>query len=251
MVALQLALFSSLGTNTLADVNVFDQPMSQCGAGHATGCPYYAGDAGAHEVCVTKLPHGFSSDTGQGPWSDIYTGQPWCICIWAYSNYILQKKDLLLDCAAIPSKVLEEQYSLDKFAQCGQMSSTGGCGPEDIRRSIQSLCTQCEVQAGDASSKTALKQKCDAILQSAPPADMLWIDDGNDSEEYGKADGKLFSLLVTGSGLLIAGASVAMVVRILRKRRHGSIAGQHDELGQLNSAAEDNDDMFIREELAS
>merc|ERR1712217_386375 len=87
-----------------------------------------------------KLPSGFSSETGQGPWSDQFTGQPWCICIWAYSNYILQNKDLPLKCESIPSKVLEEQYSLDKFKQCGSMSSREGCGAEDIRRSIQSRC---------------------------------------------------------------------------------------------------------------
>merc|ERR1711937_549176 len=67
------------------------------------------GDAGAHEVCVTKLPHGFSSDTGQGAWSDQFTGKPWCICIWAYSNYILQNKDLPLKCESIPAKVLKDK----------------------------------------------------------------------------------------------------------------------------------------------
>merc|ERR1712146_454840 len=98
----------------------------------------------------------------------MFTGQPWCICIWAYSNYILQNKGLPLKCESIPSKVLEEQYSLDKFKQCGLMSSTTGCGPEDIRRSIQSLCQQCDEQADDQSAKSALKAKCDAILTSAP-----------------------------------------------------------------------------------
>merc|ERR1712050_543578 len=130
---------------------------------------YVSSDAGAHEVCVTKLPKGFSTVTGQGPWSDEFTGQPWCICIWAYSNYILQNKDLSLKCESIPSKVLEEQYSLDKFKQCGSMSTTEGCGAEDIRRSIQSLCQQCDGQAGgDVPAKAALKAKCDAILASAP-----------------------------------------------------------------------------------
>jgi len=150
------------------DVNVYGQPMTDCGPDHVGGCTYVAGDSGAHEVCATKLPHGFSSNTGQGPWSDQFEGQPWCICIWAYSNYILQNKDLPLKCASIPSKVLEEQYSLDKFKECGSMASTLGCGDEDIRRSIESLCQQCDQQAGDPASKSALKAKCDSILASAP-----------------------------------------------------------------------------------
>merc|ERR1719162_1059042 len=146
--------------------------MTACGADHFGGCSYVAQDAGAHQVCVGNLPQGFSSNTGQGPWSDQFEGQPWCICIWAYSNYILQHKDLSVKCESIPAKVLEEQYSLDKFKQCGSMSSTEGCGPEDIRRSIQSLCQQCDGQASDQASKAALKSKCDAILVSAPAAPM-------------------------------------------------------------------------------
>merc|ERR1719240_1944306 len=164
--------------------------MTACGANHASGCSYVAQDLGAHEVCVTSLPQGFSSDTGQGPWSDDYTGQPWCICIWAYSNYIVQNKDLPLKCKSIPATVLEEQYSLDKFKQCGSMSSTAGCGPEDIRRSIQSLCDQCDEQAEDSTSKAALKSKCDTILASAPAASMtapssLWLENSFSSEKYG------------------------------------------------------------------
>merc|ERR1711907_857234 len=141
-----------------AENNVYGRSMSNCGNSHANGCTYSPADAGAHEVCVTKLPHGFSADTGQGHWSDQFTGKPWCICIWAYSNYILQNKGLPLKCESIPSKVLEEKYSLDKFKQCGLMSSTTGCGPEDIRRSIQSLCQQCDEEAGnDQTAKTTLK----------------------------------------------------------------------------------------------
>jgi len=168
--ALWLAFIALQCQSALGDVNVYGKPMLDCGSGHSGGCTYAAYDAGAHQVCVTKLPHGFSSDTGQGPWSDEFTGQPWCICIWAYSNYILKNKDLPLKCESIPSNVLEEQYSLDKFKACGSMSSTQGCGPEDIRRSIQSLCEQCAVQATDQDSKVSLKGKCDAILASAPAA---------------------------------------------------------------------------------
>jgi len=184
---LSAAFLSFQGVSVLGEVNVYDEEMSSCGASHAAGCTYAAADTGAHEVCVEKLPPGFSTDTGQGPWSDEFKGQPWCVCIWAYSNYILQEKDLALKCESIPAKVLEEQYSMDKFKQCGKMSSTDGCGAEDIQRSIKSLCLQCGHQAGDeASKKKALKAKCDAILSSAPAAPAQMVDDASASETAAK-----------------------------------------------------------------
>lgn len=196
--------------------------MTQCGANHASGCTYVAYDAGAHEVCVTQLPQGFSSVTGQGPWSDQYTGQPWCICIWAYSNYILQNKDLPLKCDSIPSKVLEEQYSLDKFKQCGPMSSTGGCGAEDIRRSIQSLCKQCDQQTADQSSKSALKAKCDAILASAPAAPMR-LYESSTTEGTAKSPmmfGGLSPLALGMIGLTVVGISFGMAVRTIQRTQN-------------------------------
>merc|ERR1719502_1240640 len=131
-------------TTAQADLNVYGETLTHCGSGEGDSapkeCEYHASDSGAHEICATKLPHGFSADTGQGHWSDQFSGKPWCICIWAYSNYILQHKDMPVDCKAIPDKVLEEQYSISKFAQCGKMSSTNGCGPESIDRSIKKIC---------------------------------------------------------------------------------------------------------------
>jgi hypothetical protein len=212
------------GFSALGDVNVYDKPMTDCGPDHAGGCTYAAADAGAHQVCVTQLPQGFSSVTGQGPWSDQYTGQPWCICIWAYSNYILQNKDLPLKCESIPSAVLEEQYSLDKFKQCGSMSSTAGCGAEDIRRSIQSLCQQCDQQATDQASKNALKAKCDAIVASAPAADMPQLYSAEVPQTKDIAPfAKTVALTPTAmaflvSGFVIAGIALNMVIRTFSAR---------------------------------
>jgi hypothetical protein len=216
--SLLAALGAFQGKLALADVNVYGQPMTACGADHYGGCTYVAGDSGAHEVCVTKLPHGFSSNTGQGPWSDEYEGQPWCICIWAYSNYILQNKNLPLKCESIPSKVLEEQYSLDKFKECGSMASTMGCGDEDIRRSIESLCQQCDQQAGDPASKSALKAKCDSILASAPavPLSRLYsVDDAPKAKGFLSVESKL-GLPQFASGVMavaIAGVFIGLVRR--------------------------------------
>merc|ERR1711934_1289184 len=134
---------------------------------HGNGCTYSAGDSGAHEVCVTKLPPGFSQKTGQGSWSNKFTGKPWCICIWAYSNYILHHGNMPLRCNSIPDKVLKEHYSLEKFQQCGKMSSTDGCGPEDIRRSIHKLCDTCGAQAPNAAGKSHMEGLCTSLISVA------------------------------------------------------------------------------------
>jgi hypothetical protein len=228
---LLLAMVALKGHAALAETNVFGKQMQDCGTDHASGCTYAAYDAGAHQVCVTQLPHGFSSVTGQGPWSDEFEGQPWCICIWAYSNYILQNKDLPLKCESIPAKVLEEQYSLDKFKQCGSMSSTEGCGAEDIRRSIQSLCQQCDGQADGADSKATLKSKCDAILASAPSAPMSRL---YEQTSYVKATAKLPSMGVSSTsafiivGLAFTVVSVAMLM--IRKVRQSAEQEQGSDL---------------------
>merc|ERR1719454_1310170 len=210
-----LAACALLASSVLAEKNVYDQEMSNCGTDHASGCTYSSSDSGAHQVCVTKLPKGFSNKTGQGPWSDQFTGKPWCICIWAYSNYILQNKDLPLKCESIPAKVLEEQYSLDKFKQCGLMSSTEGCGAEDIRRSIQSLCEQCDQEAGnDQTAKTTLKAKCDAILASAPAAPMrLYTSDFSKAESLAPSNHTVGAPLLALGGLGLALASIVGLFR--------------------------------------
>merc|ERR1719181_1762437 len=215
-----IALCFAWANSARGDVNVYGKPMTACGPSHGAGCTYAAYDAGAHQVCVTQLPEGFSSVTGQGPWSDEFTGQPWCICIWAYSNYILKNKDLPLKCESIPAKVLEEQYSLDKFKQCGSMSSTEGCGPEDIRRSIQSLCQQCDGEAEDATAKSALKSKCDAILASAPAAPMTRLyEQPPSAKDIAKPSsmGDLPASALGIFGVIIAVVSVAMLVRKVRR----------------------------------
>eukprot|EP00930_Biecheleria_cincta_P076342 TRINITY_DN63550_c0_g1_i1.p1 TRINITY_DN63550_c0_g1~~TRINITY_DN63550_c0_g1_i1.p1 ORF type:complete len:245 (-),score=37.61 TRINITY_DN63550_c0_g1_i1:123-857(-) len=217
--AFLLTIASLQGAAVLGDEttdNVFGQPMTACGSDHEAGCTYAAMDSGAHQVCVTKLPHGFSSDTGQGPWSDEFTGQPWCICIWAYSNYILQNKDLPLRCESIPAVVLDGKYSMDKFKQCGSMSSTEGCGSEDIRRSIQSLCEQCDAQAPDDTSKQALKGKCDGILAAAPAAPMTLYSIKANAKAVLQSTGGASPLALGVLGLSLAAVAVGVATRKLR-----------------------------------
>lgn len=251
MASLRVLLLAVLQTQlAFAELNVYGKPMTDCGPEHAAGCTYSPMDAGAHEVCVTQLPQGFSSETGQGPWSDQFTGQPWCICIWAYSNYILQNKDLPLKCESVPSKVLEEQYSLDKFKQCGSMSSTQGCGAEDIRRSIESLCQQCDAQAGaDQTAKAALKGKCDAILASAPAAALPQLYEKSTMtkglSQMQNTDGaspQTFLIAV----LVISGLALGIVIRTFGGQRETpQQEGDHDQ----QSCQEDDIDGETRSSL--
>jgi len=121
---------------------------------------------------VKALPHGFSAQTGQGPWSDSYTGAPWCICIWAYSNYVLQNGDenLPVQCDAIPERVLISRYALDKFQQCGSMASS--CS--QYNEAITKMCNHCAATAPDEDGKASLKKKCDEILAAASGVERLF-----------------------------------------------------------------------------
>jgi len=150
-------------------------------------CPYHAAesDPGAHEVCVTSLPKQFSEKTGQGKWSEAKEGQSWCVCIWAWSNYVLNvlesKGDanrfsyheahnkLEVDCNAIPEEALNSEYSLDHFKACGSMDSP--C-PQYVA-AIKDMCSYCKQQKLGSSSKTvngaiaALDDKCNRLVKAA------------------------------------------------------------------------------------
>lgn len=152
-----------------ADLNIYGEPLEACGSAPGSGagdkCTYRSFDAGAHQVCVTKLPPSFSSRTGQGPWSDAYIGKSWCICIWAYANFFLNHNDheLPLKCSALPAEVLQSEYSLSKFKNCGSMSSR--C--PHYQKAMQRMCDTCHSQASGDSARAELDRKCSALLTAA------------------------------------------------------------------------------------
>mmetsp|Transcript_11012 Transcript_11012/g.23163 ORF Transcript_11012/g.23163 Transcript_11012/m.23163 type:complete len:212 (+) Transcript_11012:57-692(+) len=156
-----LASSAAVGSN----LNVFGEPLANCGqqpgSGQGDQCTYRSYDAGAHQVCVQKLPHGFSTRTGQGPWSNSHTGHSWCICIWAYANYFLTHgdEDLPVQCSALPAQVLESDYSLAKFKQCGSMSSR--C--EQFAAAVARMCSTCDGQATTEGGRQELHRKCDGM----------------------------------------------------------------------------------------
>merc|ERR1712113_1197641 len=144
-------------------------------------------------------------------------------------------KDMGLKCESIPSKGLEEQHSLDKFKQCGSMSSTEGCGAEDIRRSIQSLCQQCDGQAGgEVAAKAALKAKCDAILASAPAPPIQRLYSGSTSTAMGIPPlHSVGGMPPFAFVLVVVAVSLGKLVFTFRSRHH--ILLQHAGEEQLTS----------------
>lgn len=147
-----------------AEKNVYGKDLAKCGNGSLV-CPYRKSDRGQHEVCVKALPHEFSYKTGQGRWSDIETGKPWCICIWAYSNYVLNygDDDLPVVCDAVPEKVLISSYALESFRSCGARMSR--CSSYD--RAIERMCNHCIANAPDAAGNESVQQKCNEIRAAA------------------------------------------------------------------------------------
>jgi hypothetical protein len=123
------------------------------------------------------------------------------------------------------------------------MSSTQGCGAEDIRRSIQSLCDQCDVQATGDAAKASLKSKCDAILASAPAAKMqrLYSSESSQATIAQEGGGVAHIFLV-----LMVGASITMILEVARRRR-----GSDDQNPSTSGAetTEDYEDIFDRKVL--
>merc|ERR1719454_1110144 len=107
--------------------NIYGQKLVSCGKnpGSADGdkCDYtkWDNDPGRHQICVTKLPPHFSRKGNQGDWSEPETGREWCVCIWAYANWVLNhdEKDLPVKCDGVSEMVLASDYALKAWKMCG------------------------------------------------------------------------------------------------------------------------------------
>jgi len=178
-----LFAFTWLHYSSARPLNVYSEPLAACGtrpgSGEGDQCTYRSYDYGAHQVCVERLPHSFSSRTGQGPWSNSYTGRSWCICIWAYANYFLTytDSDLPVKCSALPSQVLESEYSLAKFKNCGAMSSH--C--DKFASAVARMCRVCALQAQSDSGRVELLRRCNAMraASGSTATQISWPEEAN------------------------------------------------------------------------
>ena len=71
----------------------------------------------AAQVCVSKLPHGFSSDTGQGAWSDQFTGKPW------YAAFSLALLAMQRSCLSSATRQVSDSASNHRHSFAGAFAS--------------------------------------------------------------------------------------------------------------------------------
>ncbi|CAD7969221.1 unnamed protein product [Amoebophrya sp. A120] len=151
--------------------NLYGEPNEKCGenvgptrSGYCDGGGPEQGDAGLHQICTAKLPNNFSTNTKQGAWSNEFTGQPWCICVWAYSGYVLKIDPTIeIKCDAIPESTLKPEY-------LGHWDEKAGVGslPGEVYTGILSLMHTCVIQAGnDAGKKAYLLDLYNTIQQES------------------------------------------------------------------------------------
>mmetsp|Transcript_55502 Transcript_55502/g.119808 ORF Transcript_55502/g.119808 Transcript_55502/m.119808 type:complete len:175 (-) Transcript_55502:163-687(-) len=162
---LVVALFPWLTVASSDDeqLNIYGAPLQKCesetsstaGSGSNGQCTFRSYDAGAHQVCVKALPGGFSSATGQGPWSDEFKSESWCICIWAYANYVTNKdpNDLPIKCDAISSYVLHSGFAEAHFK----------AGTSQFLEAVGLMCNTCKDQAATEAEGKALQDRCEAL----------------------------------------------------------------------------------------
>jgi len=142
-----------------AALNLYDEPLQKCSHPGHTGnagssqnngkCDELGG--GVHSLCVNELPPDFSSETGQSAWSSEKQGQPWCVCIGAWSMYQAKRHNVGANCNAIPDFVFKEEY-------IGKWSTWNGNELQDqIIDGINELYKQCKSDAS-SSQLTALKK---------------------------------------------------------------------------------------------
>lgn len=127
-------------------------------------CSFRFLDKGAHQVCVRSLPQNFSLDTGQGPWSDAFSGRPWCICVWAFASYASRMERILpLSCEATAAQVLDPSHVATAYRRCGP----GGfpCSVKRASQAIELFCGECSQQAPSKLALRTLQQRCDKLRE--------------------------------------------------------------------------------------
>eukprot|EP00240_Pyramimonas_obovata_P007876 CAMPEP_0118935508 /NCGR_PEP_ID=MMETSP1169-20130426/15679_1 /TAXON_ID=36882 /ORGANISM="Pyramimonas obovata, Strain CCMP722" /LENGTH=169 /DNA_ID=CAMNT_0006878553 /DNA_START=128 /DNA_END=637 /DNA_ORIENTATION=+ len=148
-------------TASAQHLNVYGEPLQPCGqepgSGEGDACTFRGYDRGAHQVCVTSLPGGFSASTGQGSWSDEFIGQNWCICIWAYASFVTNSGNLPVKCDALPEEVLSSRFSLDKFRM----------GSHNFQDAIDTMCETCSAQAPSEAARSVLSSSCHSLRTAA------------------------------------------------------------------------------------
>ena len=126
--------------------NIYGEPLKKCKTGDASGswdkngyCSERGG--GVHQICMEVTPErgDFSSQTGQGPWSENRVGNNHCMCLGAWALYKAKGKGggNELQCESIPDYSLSPEY-------ISKWNTWNGKQLEDqIKAGVDSMVEQC------------------------------------------------------------------------------------------------------------
>lgn len=120
---------------------------------------------GVHQICfdVTEETSDFSSETGQTNWSEGRVDKNHCMCLGAWALYKAKGKgtgDELL-CDAIPENALSVDY-IKKWN-----TWNGYELPDQIKKGVDALYTQCKAQANNDTNKIDyLQDKYDILMDT-------------------------------------------------------------------------------------
>jgi len=132
--------------NDITLKNIYGEPLKKCKTGEDHGswdkegyCSERGG--GVHQICmeVTSERSDFSSQTGQGPWSEKRVGNNHCMCLGAWALYKAKGKgdDNELQCDSIPDYSLSPEY-IRKWNQWNGKELN-----DQIKAGVDSMVEQC------------------------------------------------------------------------------------------------------------
>eukprot|EP00746_Dinoflagellata_sp_MGD_P005913 gnl/MRDRNA2_/MRDRNA2_111460_c0_seq1.p1 gnl/MRDRNA2_/MRDRNA2_111460_c0~~gnl/MRDRNA2_/MRDRNA2_111460_c0_seq1.p1 ORF type:complete len:342 (-),score=52.79 gnl/MRDRNA2_/MRDRNA2_111460_c0_seq1:340-1305(-) len=160
-------------------MNIYDEPLQTCGNAklHEEYCTYVTNSP---MICISALPPGSESEI---TWNDQYISEE--LSIWDYASsppmgnyYHRGEKDfhLLLKCDALPSYVLESEFTFSNWNNCelnldtDPNRDTGSC--ERFRDAIDRICQTCSQQTTSQSAQQALRSKCEALQLHAGESEL-------------------------------------------------------------------------------
>ena len=126
--------------------NIYGEPLKKCKTGESPGswdeegyCSERGG--GVHQICMEVTPgrSDFSSQTGQGPWSEGRVGNNHCMCLGAWALYKAKGKGdgNELHCESIPDYSLSPEY-IRKWNQWNGKELN-----DQIKEGVDSMVKQC------------------------------------------------------------------------------------------------------------
>lgn len=162
----------------LEGTNIYGEKLEKCGFVEEESC---GNDGDSLKICAALVPR-----VGQGQKNKYWLKAEqehnlWiieqfakCISIWDLGSSSFLRgvtygnNDLVVKCDALPSDVLQSQFTLDTFRECEleaheYASATSSQRCKKFHRAIDNICTTCSTQSLKVSAKDTLAGMCGAI----------------------------------------------------------------------------------------